>query len=162
MDITKLLMVGGVAYVAYQWFATPSVAVNSNVAPNAPISPVATNGGNVSTPTMANVANVTGLKQVMIAAQARLGLTAQQYNFHEWNYIFNTATGRFGPAPQDVAMGDGNNKIGLDQWITAVGSVGVSGLGSILNNVAYTVPTAAMRRENRTSAEQASIRSVRK
>lgn len=119
MDITKLLLMGGAGYLAYEFFLKPADPVVS-VAPAAGIVPAST--------APASTTNATTTQALVKAAATKGGFNSGTVD--QWNYFYAQARGIPAPHPDQWGVTDANRAqtLTFDEWWSLASSHGLSGV----------------------------------
>lgn len=120
MNLTKLLLIGGAGYLAYEYFLKPAEVDAAPAIAAAGIVPAAT--------TPASAANATTTQALVKAAAAAGGFTSG--NVDQWNYFYAQARGIPAPAPDTWGVTDSNRAqvLTFDEWWDLASSHGLSGV----------------------------------
>lgn len=118
-DILKYGAIAAGAYLLYQQlFGKPAAAATTTPATTT------TTPATTTTTTTTPAPNPT-TRQLLMAATNN----AATKNFHEWNWFYNSVRGIQPKAPEEYGMGDGLRLISVDEYLAALSTGGLSGLG---------------------------------
>lgn len=166
MDLTKMLLIGGGAFVVYELFLKPQQAGIATAGTTADTQNT-TNAtqGTVSSqqPTNTVVANQT--LQAVINAMATAGEDPTRYHSVDtWNYYYQLVRGIPGPAPESLFPSNPRTQTySIGEWWAAMTGAGMSGIGAIAFRNPYQNPVAGLyfgSNMRATSFEKASIKFV--
>lgn len=119
MDIGKLLLVGGIGYVAYEYFLAPKSATAPAVAPGVQPAPVAQAAVNPIT-----------TQSLVQAAAAKDNFTVGTVDQWDWYYGLPSARGIPAPDPSAWGFTDANRgeQLTFPEWWNIASAHGMSGL----------------------------------
>lgn len=120
MDIGKLLLLGGAAYIAYEYFIAPA-ATPAATAPAGGIQPAAP-----ATPSPA--ANPLTTQQMVLAAAAKANPPFTQGTVDQWDFYYTQARGIDAPDPGGYVTADQRAEIlTFPEWWALASAHGLSG-----------------------------------
>lgn len=120
MDIGKLLLLGGAAYIAYEYFIAPA-ATPAAAAPAGGIQPAAP-----ATPPPA--ANPLTTQQMVLAAAAKANPPFTQGTVDQWDFYYTQARGIDAPDPGGYVTADQRAEIlTFPEWWALASAHGLSG-----------------------------------
>jgi hypothetical protein len=121
MDIGKLLLFGGLAYVAYEYFLAPAAAPATT--PAGGIQPA-----NSPAPTASSAANPLTTQQMVQAIAAKQNPPFTQGTIDQWDYYYKQARGIDAPDPGGYITADQRGEIlTFPEWYALASAHGLSG-----------------------------------
>jgi hypothetical protein len=137
-SILTLALLGGAAYVAYQWWNASSAAAASSATPPAGTPPASPPPASPATSTAAGASTLDAQYQAMLASAKAAGFTSG--NPDNWGFYYAQGNpGKTAPAPEDAGFNRTSNWPGAltaaQYWAAASPLIakaqGLSGLGML-------------------------------
>lgn len=147
MDLTKMLLIGGGAFIVYEMFLKPQTAVATTGGTTATTQNT-TNAtqGSVSTQQPSNTAVANQTLQAVLNAMVAAGEDPTKYHSVDtWNFYYQLIRGIPGPAPEQLFPNNPRTQTySIGEWWAAMTGAGLSGIGAIAFRNPYQNPVKGL------------------